>query len=151
MNTPMTTDEIVIETVRFYLSDVSRFASDKGFCFYVVQHKNENEKNCAVGRCMNPDGKEHFGSFRGGILTVDFYIQDRTPEKSLDDYLLPPYRGHSKMFWSALQTWHDALAAPIVKKKNLLSYSHLQAFLLKENFISEKTLQTLREEFPFEE
>lgn len=148
MTPPLTTDEIVIETVRHYLSDYSRFAYNNGFCHYVIRDENENEKNCAVGRCLNPDGKERFGSFRGGIITVRKTIREENPEKSLDDYLLPLYRGHSESFWSSLQAWHDSVAQTENRDKNSVSWNWLKT-LFREGYISKETLQTLRDEFPF--
>jgi hypothetical protein len=90
-----TEEEIIVETVKFYLEDLSRRAEDEiaGTCRY----QTYDNKNCAVGRCMiKPIPPE--------------LVKTNTPVGfiyDLDSLLLPEYRGHSTKFWRFLQKIHD--------------------------------------------
>lgn len=100
----MTEDEIVVETVQYYLEDPRRRASflrdDVPVCAYETP---DGSRRCAVGRCMRLDMPGvNLKSLCGGVDSL---------EKQLpclfEEALRPQYRGHSKVFWSSLQNIHD--------------------------------------------
>jgi hypothetical protein len=97
----MTTDEIIIETILFYLEDPARRAQETPSrrCRYLIP---EDGRKCAVGRCMTGAALAEFGDTR-----VDFETLLYDNSVTADELLLPQYRGHPPEFWLALQTVHD--------------------------------------------
>lgn len=148
MNTSMTKDEIVLENVRFYLSDTSRFSAEGGACYYEIRDEKGNEKNCAIGRCMSERGKERYGSFRGDVRNLIEDIQETRPvtdQQAIDFILEPRYHGHGKDFWRMMQKWHDTVCDRMCK--NEVSRVILNE-MVKKGFIRGETADVLFNEFP---
>jgi len=96
----MTKKEIIIETVNHYSPNPQQLRSKFGIsCLY----NGANNTHCAVGRCMLTKYKKQ-GKNLGFNTNSVHYIK---PINSIDDILLPKYRGHSVDFWGDLQKLHD--------------------------------------------
>lgn len=91
--------EIILETAAFYNSTnramMQNMDCDKPRCVYLTR----DGKKCAVGRCTR-DGAE----IRISFLNVADWIDDGG---SLENQLLPEYRGHDVAFWLGVQRLHD--------------------------------------------
>lgn len=100
---PKTTREIIDEMVEFYGADPEhrRAMDEHSTCRYLM-HSPDGPRKCAVGRCMI--APEKIPAHSTGISVRR--LQEATGE-SLDDLLLPEYRGHSLDFWERLQSIHD--------------------------------------------
>lgn len=98
----MTVEEIIQETVAYYLEDPSRRAliGEDNECVY----ENDDGKMCAVGRCMIPTVRKKYINL-AQVGVEELIIQNRA--KSIDDVILEPYRGHPIDFWTDLQSLHD--------------------------------------------
>lgn len=102
----LTMVEIIEETVKFYGDDTMRRSfrgkSDKvgdGVCAY----NGINDTHCGVGRCLTQaaltrDLDEGNSSSVGGVWSNI---------EALDLDLQPQYRGHTMVFWEAVQRLHD--------------------------------------------
>ena len=94
-----TKEEILKETIDFYLTDPKRRASlPSRACSYLT----DDGRKCAVGRCLKP----------GGLADLRLDCDEENPSvgnfaKHPDNYLLPQYCGHSEQFWFKLQLLHD--------------------------------------------
>lgn len=88
--------EIIKETAAVYNSANRALDAATGDCMYLTN----DGKKCAVGRCMAHPTITMTGSV--GTLRENYqhYL-------SLEDELLPDYRGHSLDFWDGLQRFHD--------------------------------------------
>ena len=97
--------EIINETANFYKKDpLNRrsFASDNDICAY----NSSDGNHCAVGRCLQKKYRDlgedlEFNSESICELT-DFYCKN-----SLDEMLMPRYRGQDLELWQDLQALHD--------------------------------------------
>ena len=95
-----TKEEILKETIDFYLTDPKRRATcSNGTCSYLT----DDGRKCAVGRCLKP----------GGLADLRLDCGEENPSvfsfaKHPDNYLLPQYCGYSIYFWSKLQRLHDS-------------------------------------------
>jgi len=92
----MTVTEIVNETVEYYSTHPRAYNSETLMCEYITAQGNK----CAVGRCVSDDAATRW-QFNGlGQI-------DNIERNTLEDALLPQYRGHSREFWNELQHLHD--------------------------------------------
>ena len=95
-----TKEEILKETIDFYLTDPKRRASlPSRACSYLT----DDGRKCAVGRCLKS----------GGLADLRLDCDEENPSvfsfaKHPDNYLLPQYCGYSIHFWSKLQRLHDS-------------------------------------------
>lgn len=66
----MTKEDIVNETVEFYLEDTNRLArSPQGTCYYSYPGIG-GKKHCAIGRAMSDEGLSLYGLFSGNAIEV---------------------------------------------------------------------------------
>lgn len=99
----MTAVEIINETVEYYSADVSRRSvSPEGGCYYKLEIEGEETKYCAVGRCFDQSVADM--DHQNGVF---HYLTDLKDKNSLDEDLLPQYKGHPIEFWNTLQMLHD--------------------------------------------
>ena len=109
---PMSLLSILDETLDYYNTDPERRGVKKRLdcpgnnCFYTLE-KFIGIKTCAIGRCMTQN------TLNAILLDPEINADsiNTLPNQlniSLDDMLLPQYRGHSSTFWIILQTFHDA-------------------------------------------
>lgn len=91
------------ETVDFYSEDVSRRAIDaEGSCMY----NTEDEKQCAVGRCLTDEAIGKFGTVRADVFGL-LKAAKKEGYTFLDEILKEEYRGFNIDFWFQLQRLHD--------------------------------------------
>lgn len=98
----MTKTKIINETVEFYSADTSRRATNPGgSCSYSIKILNDEERNCAVGRCMTGKALEVYGHQIESVYGLD-------RKANLDTLLRKKYHGHEVNFWTDLQRLHDS-------------------------------------------
>lgn len=106
----MTANEIIIETLQYYLEDPSRRAvstpAEAGKCKYLT----EDGRRCAVGRCLvsNLEGVD-LTTLITDVHGLNAELQD-VLLGGLEGALKPEYRGHSIKLWTMLQQMHDDYA-----------------------------------------
>jgi hypothetical protein len=105
----MTKLEILKETVRYYAKDTSRRAlNEHDRCEYVT----EDNKNCAVGRCLRPKWGKSIKNFEKLLIKFDLnqdicLYQISNQLGNLDKVLAPKYKGHNIEFWQDIRNLHD--------------------------------------------
>lgn len=92
-------EEILEETLEFYLTDTSRLSNDGETCRYRLECDDGTVKKCAVGRYIKD------GMYRESIEGRTAGSIDR-----LDELLVEEVRGLYLGFWIRLQDIHDNLA-----------------------------------------
>ena len=93
----MTAQQIIDETVTFYAADPKgrRSVNSNDLCMYLA----EDGRMCAVGRCLISPGDANNNATAAGLADLN--------GGSLDNLLLPRYRGHTWELWERLQYLHD--------------------------------------------
>jgi hypothetical protein len=98
-----TMQEILDETREFYESDPARRAynTEEERCEY----RTPDGRMCAVGRCLTDVG---MGIALDHDIGIDGVVRREGGGVTVDNLLLPEYRGHPLTFWVLLQKFHDA-------------------------------------------
>tara|TARA_R100001244_G_scaffold98346_1_gene73464 strand:+ start:886 stop:1287 length:402 start_codon:yes stop_codon:yes gene_type:complete len=103
----MNSTEIINETVKYYTDNPNMRAVDyDGSCLY----NTSDGRHCAIGRCLSKKYKDQGWELSGNAAGLDSLVEDnlgKSPGNSLDDMLMPRYRGQSFEFWDRLQKFHD--------------------------------------------
>lgn len=97
--------EILEETKNFYTEDPTRRATSDNGCRYLT----DDGRMCAVGRCLIPNSQLNVcylynDNFKSATEAINVSVNNI---KNLEEILKEEYRGHSKGFWSLLQSFHD--------------------------------------------
>ena len=97
----MTKLEIIEETANFY-NLKNRASSVNSIGRQSCVYEDAVGNKCAVGRCLIDTSYlvNITGISVSGLVT-------RFSAKSLDELLKEEYRGHERLFWSELQSFHD--------------------------------------------
>jgi hypothetical protein len=90
--------EILEETVNFYSEDPKKRSAGR--------YNSSDSNHCAVGRCLLSELKQKGEGLEGNTNDLLTLICENDLN-SLDEALLPEYRGHSLLFWQDLQNLHD--------------------------------------------
>lgn len=102
---PLTREQIINETVKFYSADIKRRSSnldgDSG-----CKYNSSNGTHCAVGRCLLPIYKNQGIELKGNTNGIAFFLSIQGLN-SIDEAVVKKYRGHSLDFWRDLQDLHD--------------------------------------------
>ena len=101
----MTKHEIINETIEFYSADISR-RSTNPVSNLGCAYNFENGNHCAVGRVLLPKYQKQGTKLLGNTAVISTLILEQKV-KSVDELLLPKYRGHDVRFWRKLQCLHD--------------------------------------------
>ena len=100
--------EIIEETYNYYSEDVSRraYVGEDG-CSYLT----EDGRMCAFGRCCKNPGEIQELLKISSDPTHGSYMINKLVEhkKTIEDVLKEEYKGHTVLFWRALQGFHDSI------------------------------------------
>jgi hypothetical protein len=105
--------EIVRETVDYYTKNPRSRVQDLDdphypACYYF--HPTTEGAMCAVGRCLDSEHphvkaiRDNPADHKDNVGSVEIFYDD---DNDIDDFLKEEYQGHSKEFWTDLQTLHD--------------------------------------------
>lgn len=104
----MNAAEIFLETARYYAKDPNRRAVlvSPGTGLVTCEYHTADGNKCAVGRCLNKAYLKKLTGYENHWGTSVADIVERF-EVTVDEMLMPRYRGHSLSFWSEVQRLHD--------------------------------------------
>ena len=110
MKKKMTACEIIQETYNYYAKDPERRSviRNTGNCLY-----NYEGKHCAIGRCLSLKWRKQDIMFRGNTSNIsdmvlkNDYAEIGREDLTLNDMLMPRYRGHIDDLWEDIQNLHD--------------------------------------------